>query len=34
MFLKLLKDWKGKPPGEKIDVPDEYLGVVFDWTGV
>jgi HK97 family phage major capsid protein len=30
MFVKLLKDWKGKPAGETIDVPDEFAPLLLD----
>lgn len=30
MFVKLLKDWKGKAAGETIDVPDEYAPLLID----
>jgi hypothetical protein len=30
MFVKLLKDWKGKPAGEQIDVPEEFAPFLVD----
>jgi len=30
MFLKLLKEWKGKPAGEKIEVPDEFAELLIE----
>jgi HK97 family phage major capsid protein len=30
MFVQLLKEWKGKSAGEKIDVPDDYASLLFD----
>jgi HK97 family phage major capsid protein len=30
MFLKLLKEWKGKPAGEKIEVPDEFCQLLIE----
>jgi HK97 family phage major capsid protein len=30
MFLKLLKDWKSKPAGETIEVPDEFAHLLVD----
>lgn len=30
MFVTLVKEWKGKPPGEKIDVPDDYAPFLID----
>lgn len=30
MFVMLLKDWKGKPAGEKIDVPDEFASLLVE----
>jgi HK97 family phage major capsid protein len=30
MFVQLQKEWKGKPAGEKIDVPDEFAPLLFD----
>src|SRR6266446_4557587 len=28
MFVMLTKDWKGRPAGEKIDVPDEFASLL------
>jgi HK97 family phage major capsid protein len=30
VFIKLLKDWKGKPAGERIDVPDEFAPLLIE----
>jgi HK97 family phage major capsid protein len=30
VFVQLLKDWKGKPAGEKIDVPEEFAPLLID----
>src|SRR5687767_6785059 len=30
MFVELLKDWKGKPAGERIDVPEDFAPVMSD----
>jgi HK97 family phage major capsid protein len=30
MFVQLLKDWKGKPAGEKLEVPDEFGSLLID----
>jgi HK97 family phage major capsid protein len=30
MFVQLQKEWKGKPAGEKIDVPDEFAPLLFN----
>ena len=30
MFIELVKEWKGKPVGERIDVPEEYVQILID----
>jgi HK97 family phage major capsid protein len=30
VFVQLLKDWQGKPAGEKLDIPDEYAPLLID----
>jgi HK97 family phage major capsid protein len=30
MFVQLLKEWKGKAAGEKLDLPDDYAALLLD----